>query len=159
MFILCLFGASHWAVWYSLSVVDRAFGKWPEHRLLRLRCYVASSLHPGRYFCGTSSRLRPLPSRCCPFHCSPTILPKKQCPIRTASYRKWEEEFQSLLEKPNMISVVWDVRPYSLLYGNVRFEENCCFHLQGRSFIVKLRRKRLFLHHPPGYTAPLTRRL
>lgn len=78
---------------------------------------------------------------------------RRQCLIRTASYRKWEEEFQSLLVKPNVISVVWDVRPCSLLYVNPRFEENF-FHLQGRSFIVKLRRRRLFLHPHP--TPPAT---
>lgn len=66
-----------WAVWCSLRVVDRAFGQWPEHRLLFLRCSVGSLLHPGRYLCCTSSRLRPVPSQCCPFHCSPAILPKK----------------------------------------------------------------------------------
>jgi hypothetical protein len=123
----------HWAVWCGLSVIDRAFVKWPEHRLLWLRCFAASSFHPGRYLCGTSSRPRPLPSQCCPFHCSPTLLPKKAMPDTHSVVQKMGRGIPVIARKPNMISVVWDVRPFSLLYGNLRFEENCCFPRQGRS--------------------------
>lgn len=82
-----------------------------------------SSVVPGRCLCSSCSRPQPLPLQCCPFHYS--------AGIRTASWGKQEELLQSLMVEPNRISVVWDVRPCSLLYGYLRFEENCCFHLQG----------------------------